>query len=192
MADASAQLWELAAKGLRLRPYRGDDAPALLAAVQESLDSVGRWLPWCHSGYAMADAMDWIRHCDEGRRNGEHLAFAVFDESSGDFIGAAGLHQRNREHNFMSLGYWIRQSRQGRGIARRAAGCVVDFGFEHVKLTRIEIVVQPDNQASRRVAEALGARFEAIARNRLLVCGKPADAAVYAVVPNSAETLPRT
>jgi len=44
-------------------------------------------------------------------------------------------------------------------------------------------VTIPDNRASRRVAEALGARFEGIARNRLVVHGRPTDAAVYALVP---------
>ena len=183
MPEASAQPLELAAPGLHLRPYRGDDAPALLAAVQESLDSVGRWLPWCHAGYSMADAAEWIRYCSDGWRDGEHFAFGVFGESREDFIGAVGLNQRNREHNFMSLGYWVRQSHQRRGVARRAAERVIDFGFAVLGLTRIEIVVQPGNHASQRVAEALGARFEAIAHNRIMLRGIPADAAVYAIVP---------
>jgi len=182
MAEPAPDL-ELAAGALRLRPYRSADAAPLFAAVRESIDSVGRWLPWCHAGYTLADAEGWIRLCAAEWRSGEHFAFALFDDAAGELVGGIGLNQRNRMHNFMSLGYWIRQSRQGRGVARRAARCVVDFGFDVVGLTRIEIVAQPGNGASRRVAESLGAVFEAIARNRIVTPAGPADAAVYALVP---------
>ena len=174
---------ELVADGLVLRPYRTEDAPALVAAANESVDSVGRWLPWCHAGYAVPDADRWIAQCREGWSNGEHYAFAVFDAGSSDFCGAVGLNQRNREHNFMNLGYWVRASRQGRHIVRRGARLVCRFGFTEVGLTRIEIVTAPDNHASRAVAVALGAQFEGISRNRIMAGGQPIDAAVYALIP---------
>ena len=66
MAEPVAESIELCGPRLRLRPYRPDDADALLAAVRESVDSVGRWLPWCHAGYAQGDAVGWIAHCAEG------------------------------------------------------------------------------------------------------------------------------
>ena len=46
-------------------------------------------------------------------------------------------------------------------------------------LRRLEIVIAEDNRASRRVAEKAGARFEAVARRRLLLRGEPQDAAIY-------------
>lgn len=168
--------------GLELRPYRDVDAQALLEAARESVDAVGRWLPWCHAEYGEADARGWIAHCADGWRRGEHYAFAVFDAQA-RFCGAAGLNQRNREHNSMNLGYWIRASRQGEGIIGRAARDVCAFGFEELGLTRIEIVTMADNMASQRVAARLGARREGLARNRILVRGAPADALVFGLVP---------
>jgi RimJ/RimL family protein N-acetyltransferase len=50
-------------------------------------------------------------------------------------------------------------------------------------LIRIEIVVMPDNHASPRTAEKTGARFEAIARQRLWANGQTHDAAVYGLTP---------
>jgi len=183
MPEPIAESLQLHEGALCLRAYRGDDAAALHAAVHESIDSVGRWLPWCHANYGKADADAWIAHCAEGWRSGEHYAFALFDADSGDFCGAVGLNQRNREHNFMNLGYWVRTSQQGNGVAVRAAQLVSGFGFEQIGLTRIEIVTALDNRASRRVAEKSGAAFEAIARNRLVDRGNPIDAALYALMP---------
>lgn len=174
---------ELAGGGLRLRAYREHDVAALLSAVHESIDAVGRRLPWCHAHYGEGDARAWIAHCAEGWQRGEHYAFAVFDAESGQFCGAVGLNQRDREHNFMNLGYWMRSTRQGRGTARNAARLVIAFGFERIRLTRVEIITAPDNHASQRVASAVGAQFEGKARNRMVVQGQPLDALVYAVVP---------
>jgi RimJ/RimL family protein N-acetyltransferase len=44
--------------------------------------------------------------------------------------------------------------------------------------------VRPENVPSRRVAEKAGARFEAIARNRIVQHGKPYDAALYSLIPS--------
>ena len=174
---------ELAESPLLLRPWQPEDAPALHEAVHESLESVGRWLPWCHAGYDLDEARAWIRHCREGWMANEHFAFGIFEQASGTLLGSVGLNQRNRLHRSAAMGYWVRQSRQGRGIAPRAARLAARFGFETLGLIRIEVVVLPDNHASRRTAERAGARCEAIARHRLWVRDEARDAAVYALVP---------
>ena len=186
MPEPEPEAVELTGAGLRLRPYRSTDASALLPAVRESIEPVGRWLPWCHAGYDAGDADAWIRHCAKSWRSGDEFAFAVFDAGSDDFLGGAGLNQRNRTHNFMNLGYWVRASRQKQGIASRAARLVAAFGFESLGLTRIEILAEAENRASRRVAESIGARLETIARNRLVAPGRVLDAALYSLVAPSA------
>lgn len=182
MTEPVAADVELRADGLRLRAYRESDAGDLLAAARESVDAVGRWLPWCHAQYGEADARGWIAHCSAGWQCAEHYAFAIFGEQA-RFCGAAGLNQRNREHNFMNLGYWVRATRQRERIMQRAARAVCAFGFDTLALTRIEIVTMADNAASQRVAAQLGARHEGLARNRILVRGTPADALVFGLVP---------
>jgi ribosomal-protein-serine acetyltransferase len=173
---------ELVEEPLRLRPWQAQDAQGLFDAVRSSVDSVGRWLPWCHAGYDLDDARAWTSHCQDGWSRGEHFAFPIFDLRTGELLGGAGLNQRNRQHRSANLGYWVRQSRQGEGIAARAARLVARFGFEQLGLVRIEIVAMPDNHASRRTAEKIGARFEAIARQRLWANEQAHDAAVYGLI----------
>jgi ribosomal-protein-serine acetyltransferase len=174
---------ELVEEPLRLRPWQAQDAEDLFDAVRSSVASVGRWLPWCHADYDMDKAHAWISHCQDSWSRGEHFAFPIFDLRTGELIGGAGLNQHNRQHRSANLGYWVRQSRHGEGIAARAATLVARFGFEQLGLIRIEIVVMPDNHASRRTAEKTGARFEAIARQRLWANGLAHDAAVYGLTP---------
>lgn len=168
---------------LRLRAWRPADATALFEAVRESLDHLGRWLPWCRADYDMDAARAWIAHCDAGWKRDEHYAFAVFD-ADGGLLGGIGLNQRNRLHRSANLGYWVRHARIGHGTAARAARGVALFGFEQLGLQRIEILAMPDNHASRRSAERCGARYEGIARQRLQHAGQACDAAVYALIPS--------
>jgi RimJ/RimL family protein N-acetyltransferase len=181
---------ELTEGHLLLRPWRPEDAAALHEAVHESLQTVGRWLPWCHAGYDLEEAQAWTRHCREGWTADEHFAFGIFDQGSGSLLGSVGLNQRNRVHRSAALGYWVRQARQGEGIARRATKLAARFGFETLGLIRIEIVVLPDNHASRRTAERAGARFEALARHRVWIRDEARDAAVYALVPGDLRLPP--
>ena len=174
---------ELADGRLRLRPWRHDDGAQLLEAVGESVDSVGRWLPWCHAGYGQDEAAAWISHCRSGWQSGQHFAFPLFDPNSGRLLGGVGLNQIEPVHRRANLGYWVRQSCQRQGLAAAAARLVARFGFERLGLIRIEIVILPDNRPSRATAERIGASFESIARNRLWVRGKERDAAVYGLIP---------
>lgn len=180
----------LADGGMYLRPWQPRDGGVLVEAVHESLTSVGRWLPWCHAGYDMAEADAWIAHCRAGWTSGDEFAFGVFDQASDELLGGVGLSQRNRTQRSANLGYCIRQSCQGRGLAARAAGLAVRFGFERLGLVRIEIIAMADNRASRRTAEKLGARFEAMAPQRLRAWDRAWDAAVYGLVPADLELPP--
>lgn len=184
MVDAVASVPPSLADGrLLLRPWRDADALELYAAVRESVASVGRWLPWCRADYDMERARAWTAHCRETWQTGSQFAFAVRNAASGELLGGCGLNQLDPLHRSANLGYWVRASRQGRGVAVAAARLVARFGFAELGLIRIEVVALPANRASRRVAEKLGATFEAIARQRLWAWERAHDAAVYALIP---------
>lgn len=189
MADTTAPTTLKLIDGpLLLRPWQTDDGNRLVDAVAESVATMSHWLPWCRGGYGSVQADAWITHCREGWQRREHFAFAVIDRVTGTLLGSAGINQANTGHRSANLGYWVRHSRQREGIARRAGRMVTRFGFEQLGLIRIEIVVLPDNLASRRTAERIGARFEAVARHRLMADGQPRDAAVYALLPSDVDS----
>lgn len=174
---------ELTDGRLRLHPWRTPDARALVDAARESTATVGQWLPWCHVGYGMEDATAWIEHCEADRCCAEHFAFAIVDAATAEVLGGVGLTQRHHVHRSANLGYWVRQSCQHQGIAVAAARLAARFGFVELGLIRIEIVVRPGNTASQATARKLGARFEAIARQRLWIDEQARDAAVYGLIP---------
>jgi RimJ/RimL family protein N-acetyltransferase len=108
--------------------------------------------------------------------------FGIFDYVSGEVLGCTGINQINQVNRFGNLGYWVRASRTGHGVASTAARLAARFGFARLGLVRLEVVPRTDNLASRRVAEKIGCRFEGVARRRLLYKGVPCDAAMYSLL----------
>lgn len=167
-----------------LRPYRAHDVDRLYEAVHVSIRDVARWLPWCHDGYAREESADWIASRPEAWAQQEAYSFAVIDTQTRTFLGGCGLNQIDALHGVANLGYWVRSDRTGRGVATRAARLVACFGFESLELHRIEILMQPANVGSRRVAEKVGARYEGRCRHRIVVEEKPCDVLLYALIPS--------
>lgn len=169
--------------GILVRPLQPDDAPALFAAVRTSLAELGPWLPWAHPDYAPGDAERWIAFTLDAHATQRDYPFGVFDADSGALIGGTGVNQIQPTHRIGNIGYWVATPWTGRGVAREAARQAAAFGFGRLGLTRLEIVALPDNLASQRVADALGARREGLARNRVRIGDRAHDAVVYSLVP---------
>jgi len=173
----------LLADGLCIRPYGVDDIAEFVTAVRESVATVGAWMPWCVGDYSPADAKAWFDQCSANLGASHAYDVGIFSSDGRTLYGGIAINQINREHNFGNIGYWVRQSRQRQGIALRAVRVIAAFGFNFLKLSRLEIVAPDDNLASRGVAEKAGATFECVARNRLVLKGRPVAAAVYSLTP---------
>ncbi|MFO1338875.1 MAG: GNAT family protein [Burkholderiaceae bacterium] len=178
----------MAHQGLLLRPFDDADAAAFVAAVRESVATVGRWMPWCHEAYAEQDALDWFALCRDELASGSAHEFGLFDARDGQLLGGAGLNFINPLHRMCNLGYWVRQSRQRQGVAARAVQALSAHAFGALGLQRAEIVVASDNLPSHAVARASGALWECTARNRLFLHGAPVAASVFSLVPPAPPT----
>ena len=166
---------------IALRPYALADAPRLFEAARESSAEVHLWLSWCRPGYTLEDARTWIEKQVALFADRTSFAF-VITAAGGQFLGGCGLNQIDPIHRRANLGYWVRTSAAGRGIATAAVRQLAAWAFAHTDLVRLEIVVAVGNAASIRVAEKSGAIREGIARRRLRFHEASHDAVVFSIV----------
>ena len=171
----------LVANGLCIRPLLAGDAAALAQAAAESLDSLRLWMPWCDEQFGLAEAEQWVGVCADDLAARAAYSMGIFAVDGGDYLGGIGINQINRQHNFANLGFWVRAARQNQGVARRAVPMMAEFGLDVLGLARLEIVIAEHNLASRRVAEAVGARFEGVLAKRVAIRGTPTAAAMYSL-----------
>jgi RimJ/RimL family protein N-acetyltransferase len=172
---------------IELRPLMratGIDADEFLAAAQESGTALARWMPWYHAQYGHADVERWFAEAD--RMWQERIAFpmAIFESTDRRLLGGVGLHDiqlyGKRE---AEMGYWVRRTACGQGVAATAMRAMAAFGVNELGLIRVSMRIRLENRSSRRAAERAGARFEGVARHGLLAGDARFDAAVYSLLP---------
>lgn len=166
---------------IEIRPYRLGDADDVYAAVRESIREVSPWLPWCHADYSVDDAREWVEARMELSEQGVEHALSIRD-AEGTFVGGCGLSCIQPAHRTANLGYWVRTSRTGRGLATAAVGQLAALAFEKFDLVRLEIVCAVGNTRSQRVAEKSGALREALLHDRLWSPDGQTDAVLYAIL----------
>jgi len=128
-----------------------------LASMLADAESLTYWGP----PLSREEARSWI---ERNLRRYEHDGFgrcAVILRSTGELVGDCGLIRTLVEGRpEVELGWIVRRSYQGRGIATEAAAAWRDYAFDTLGLQRIVSMVSEKNLASRRVAEKLGMTVE--------------------------------
>lgn len=167
-----------------IRPFREDDVvPFYEAAI--SSPHVYEFLPWCHPKYTLEESRAWVNSRANAWDTADEYSFIIYSLDSEELWGSVSINQINQQHRFGNIGYWVRKKALNRGVASEAVALIKEFGFAQLGLNRLEILAEVHNQASRRVAEKAGARFEGVLQKRLLNKGVAVDAAMYALVKNA-------
>jgi len=87
--------------------------------------------------------------------------WATIYKETGKFIGRCGLTPMDIEgQEEIEVGYMLAKEYWGQGLATEAAKAILKYGFDQVGLSRLICVVNPDNQASSKVALKIGMTIE--------------------------------
>ena len=157
------------------------DAPLLKEAVDSSLDELRPWMPWAlDEPQTVDEKVELLRRFRGQFDLGENFVFGLFSRDESEAVGGSGLHLRVGEGAF-EIGYWIRSSRAGGGLATEAAAALTRVGFELCGADRIEIHTEPGNERSIAIPRKLGYVEEARLRRRLYAApgGEPRDAVIF-------------
>ncbi|MDX6424371.1 MAG: hypothetical protein QOI67_1842 [Gaiellaceae bacterium] len=163
---------ELRDGDLTLRPFTLDDVPAITQACQDA--EILHWIPVIPRPYTEVDARSFVTAEDLGHQ------FAIVEQ--GGLIGSIGM--RVNQFGTGHIGYWCAKEARGRGLTPRALRLVALFGLEELGLGRLELITDPDNVASQRVAEKVGFTREAVLRSHLLhPDGRRRDSVMFSLLP---------
>jgi RimJ/RimL family protein N-acetyltransferase len=144
---------------LLLRPFRADDLLPVREAIDESLAEVQRWLPW---GAEEPSSLEHLatrlgKYATECA-NGTAWRLALVDDETGRFLGSGALLPFVGP-NALEVGYWIRRSEAGRGLATRVAAALTRYAFREHGIERMELWMKPGHTVSAAVARRLGFEF---------------------------------
>lgn len=109
--------------------------------------------------------------------------FQIILKSDNRTIGGIGLHNWVDEHKRAEIGYNLKHdSDKQKGYMKEAIGPVIDFGFKHLKLHRIEAYFRPNNVPSKRLLEINGFTHEGLLKDHYILDGIYEDSMLYALI----------
>jgi RimJ/RimL family protein N-acetyltransferase len=152
---------------LVIRCYEPADAPLLKEAVDSSLEHLRPWMPWAETEpQTLEEKADLMKYFRSSFDTAENFTYGIFRADEGEVLGGTGLHGRIGPGG-LEIGYWIRASATRQGFVTESTAALTRVGFEICEADRIEIRVEPGNDASMGVPRKLGFVEEATLRRRL-------------------------
>jgi RimJ/RimL family protein N-acetyltransferase len=166
---------ELRDGALRLRSWTLDDVPAIVDACNDP--EIQYWIPVIPRPYTEEDAQAFVggEVAGIGRQQ-----FAITEE--GRVVGSIGMGVNDSRTGH--VGYWCAPEARGRGVTTQALRLLCKYALEDLRLERLELITDPDNRASQRVAEKVGFRREGVLRSHLLhPDGRRRDSVMFSLLP---------
>lgn len=168
-----------------LRAFEDRDAPVVAAASRDPLIPLITTVP---STDAAEDLRAYIGRQHDRLKSGHGYSFAVADVASGEAVGQIGLWTLDAAAGRATTGYWIAPESRRRGYARAALAAVTDWAFTIDEIARVQLHVEPWNEASWRAAESCGYQREGLLRSWQLIGDERKDMYVYSVVRDADAT----
>jgi ribosomal-protein-serine acetyltransferase len=139
---------------------------------------LAHWLPWA-AGQTRGHTSAFIERTREQLARNDGFQAAVVEDRA--IIGIVGFHGVSWPSRTATIGYWLAESAQGRGIMTGAVRLLADHGLAVWQLNRVEIRAAVDNARSRAIPERLGFSLDGVLPNAEVVGGRFLDHAVYAM-----------
>ena len=168
--------------GILLRPARRTDFPAWSELRRGSAQHLQPFEPaWPTDDLTRPAFGRRLAAYERDMETGVSYPFLIFRSSDQALVGGITLSQiRRGVAQTGTLGYWIGLPYVRQGFASRAVETVARFGFEHLRLHRLEAACLVDNISSQKVLENQGFEREGLAKAYLKINQIWRDHVLYA------------
>lgn len=130
---------------------------------------------------SVKDERKWLKENPKKRKNNIAWNYAILLDNK--VVGGIGVKINQSRKYIGEIGYFIDEKYWGRGIATKAIKLIEREAFKKLKLTRLEILMRPENKASEKVAIKNKYKKEGLLKKAIKdKTGKMRDALLYAKV----------
>lgn len=167
-------------ENLELRLRIETDAEAFFNLVDKNRTYLRQWLPWVDATKTVEDTQKYVQSCLSSFEKKEGIDLGIWYE--GQWVGSVGFHYWDKINRKDTIGYWLAEGFQGKGIMTDAVKALMKYGFETMNLNRIEILCAVENTKSRAIPERLGFKNEGVARENEWLYDHFIDAVAYSLL----------
>ena len=170
---------------LELRLLEERDAEALFAIFEADREYLTQWLDWPNRYKTLEECKGYVSHFRRLFAEGKGMNSAMVYK--GKLVGACDLYEINMAVRKATLGYWIAQEYQGKGIVTKSCRSVLAYAFETMSLNRVALQfkranAERENYRSRAMAERLGFVHEGSERQGGMTNGECQDMVTYSLL----------
>jgi len=151
------------APGIEIRLFDPSEAEVIFEEVERGRPYLRQWLPWVDFTRSAEDIREFIARVRAQYDANQGPQCGLWIE--GVFSGAVGCHPINWHNRNCSIGYWIAERNQGKGIITQCCSTMLDYLFDEMRLHRVEIECGTGNLRSCAIPERLGFVREGITRD---------------------------
>jgi RimJ/RimL family protein N-acetyltransferase len=144
----------IAAPPVTLRRFHPEYVPAMVEAVNQSLEHLRPWMAWAQAPMDEAQQEKVVAESEQHFEEGSEYGYVMFN-ADGEIVGSCGLHRRGAPDT-LEIGYWVHADHINQGIATAAAGALTDTALSLGGITTVEIHCDARNAASAAVPAKLG------------------------------------
>lgn len=164
---------------LRLRKLSMRDAGDVFAYA--SVPEVAEHVTWEYHRN-ISDSMHYLRFITQQYQDGIPSPWGIIHKELGKLIGTIGYHVWSLPNGFGEVGYALSKDFWNKGYTTEAFEEVIKFGFERLKLNRVEATCKLANTASEKVMLKCGLSYEGILKKRLFAKSEYHDLKLYSLL----------
>jgi len=167
-------------ENIELRLLEERHAEEVFALLEQNRIHLQAELTWLTDQLSVNDAKEYIRAGLERFAANHGLRAGIWLQDN--LAGIVSLHGVVWTDRMASLGYWLGAAFQGQGLVTKACHTLINHSFSELKLNRLEIQCDSENDRSRKVAERLGFTQEGVLRQSWLSGDRFVDLVVYGLL----------
>lgn len=137
---------------------------------------------------SMEKVMKFIARYESERESQSEITWGILMKDSHELIGTCCLGNFDEDARRAEIGYALKESHWGKGVATEVVGKVTQYGFKTIGLNRIEATITPGNDASVRVLEKIGYQREGLVRERDFLKGQLVDGIIMGILAKDLST----
>ena len=151
---------EIVTPRLLLHGLSLEDTRLVLRGDCDTLGSrIGARVPASWPGPDLAESLPGMfARMEEHPEDADGWVWVVIDPLAGAVVGDIGFHSPVCEMTSIEIGYIIFAEARGKGYATEAAAALIAWAFAQPGIERVTAQIDPDNDASLRIAAKLAMR----------------------------------
>ena len=140
---------------------------------------------YCEPVYkSLGEVNELLARYINGYKDLNYYRWAIILKENNECIGQIAYFLVDTDNHFAEVEYCIGKKYQNKGFASEACMSVIKYGFDEIKLNKVQICHKPDNEASKKVILKCGLYYDGNLRQYFYNNGKYEDRLYYSLLKN--------